>query len=258
MLNAQFPILEFDPSRDVIISPQHNKKPIKGISPYCVLCFFNEAIDKFVEKYPCEIIEHFKADGGIDKPIYKVNFNGMKICLTTALLGGPFTAGLLEELHALGMNKFLCIGGAGVLNKEIQHGKLILPTSAIRDEGTSYHYVAPSKELEMNQKIVELIENYFIQNNIPYIKGKTWTTDGFYRETRQKFERRKAEGCVSVEMECASYLAVAQYNKIDFGQILYAGDCLDGEKWDRRVQRSLCADMRYWLLEQAMHIIQKF
>ena len=67
-----------------------------------------------------------------------------------------------------------------------------------------------------------------------YIKAKTWTTDAFYRETLRKIELRKNEGCVTVEMETAAFIAASQYNNVDFGQILYAGDSLAGDEWDKR------------------------
>jgi len=73
-----------------------------------------------------------------------------------------------------------------------------------------------------------------IEQKIPYIKAKTWTTDAFYRETPEKIKRRKSEGCVTVEMETAAYIAASQYNNVKFGQILYAGDNLGGDQWDSR------------------------
>ena len=134
----------------------------------------------------------------------------------------------------MGCRKYIACGSCGVLRKEIAVGHLIIPTAAVRDEGTSYHYVAPAREIAANQRVVKIIEATLAGRNIPYIKAKTWTTDAFYRETPLKIQRRKNEGCVTVEMEAASYMAVSQYNNVEFGQILYAGDNLGGDKWDHR------------------------
>ena len=81
---------------------------------------------------------------------------------------------------------------------------------------------------------MQIIESTLSEKNIPFLKAKTWTTDAFYRETPLKIAQRKSEGCVTVEMETAAYIAVAQYNNVEFGQILCAGDSLAGEEWDSR------------------------
>ena len=64
---------------------------------------------------------------------------------------------------------------------------------------------------------------------MPFVTGKTWTTDGLYRETRGKVDRRVAEGCLTVEMEAAAFFAVAAFRGVSFGQLLYAGDDLSGD-----------------------------
>ena len=68
----------------------------------------------------------------------------------------------------------------------------------------------------------------------PYTVGKTWTTDAFYRETRDKVKRRRAEGCVCVDMECASVAAMAAFRGKDVLQFFYAADNLSSEQWDKR------------------------
>ena len=122
----------------------------------------------------------------------------------------------------------------GVLKKELAVGNLIIPIAAVRDEGTSYHYVKPSREIYANERIIKIIEDTFLEKNISYIKAKTWTTDAFFRETHKKVAQRKEEGCVTVEMETSAYIAASQFNNVEFGQILCSGDSLAGEEWDKR------------------------
>jgi uridine phosphorylase len=188
-------------------------------------------------------------------PIYRINND--YVAITKAGVGGPIAARQMEGIKAQGCNNFLVIGSAGVLNKEIQKGKLMIPVTAVRDEGTSYHYVEPSREIHMAGGTVNIIEEHLKSKNIPYIKGKTWTTDCFYRETAAKIDLRKKEDCISVEMECASYMAVSQYLGIKFGQILYAGDNLDSDEWDSRDFLN-ADDVRHQLVLEAIEIIQKF
>ena len=71
-------------------------------------------------------------------------------------------------------------------------------------------------------------------NGIPYVLGKTWTTDSFYRETRNNFEKRKADGCISVEMECAGLAAMCEFRGLDLYAFFTSGDLLDAPEWDER------------------------
>jgi uridine phosphorylase len=140
-----------------------------------------------------------------------------------------------------------------MLQKELAVGHLIIPTAAVRDEGTSYHYVKPSREIYANERIIQVIENELLAKNIPFIKAKTWTTDALYRETPLKIALRKKEGCVIVEMETAAYIAVSQYNNVEFGQILCSGDSLAGEEWDRR-NNDERIDIREFTLRQTLDV----
>lgn len=78
---------------------------------------------------------------------------------------------------------------------------------------------------------------------LPFAEGKTWTTDAFYRETRGKMARRKEQGCLCVEMECASLAAVAQFRGVKFAEFFYVTDNLDGPVWDSGVLHQQGASM---------------
>jgi len=194
---------------------------------------FSDAIEKLLAEYPHKVVSHLKSEGLI-LPVYELDYNGEPIVLIQAIVGAPLAAGHLEELTALGCRKYMACGGCGVLQNDIAVGHLIIPVSAVRDEGTSYHYIAPSREVEMDERMVKIIEETLAENKIPYIKGKTWTTDAFFRETPAKIKRRKDEGCIAVDMEASAFIAVAKYLDVSFGQIFYAGDNLGGDEWDGR------------------------
>lgn len=107
-------------------------------------------------------------------------------------------------------------------------------TGAIRDEGTSYHYLPASREVGPTPRVLAAILATLTEREVPFVSGKTWTTDAIFRETRSKAARRVAEGCICVEMEAAACFAVAAFRDVGFGQMLYAGDDLSGEIWDDR------------------------
>jgi uridine phosphorylase len=233
VLKNEFPILEFDDDRNAFILPEKLIEPIAGISEKAVLCFFTDAIEKIISEYPAKIITHIRSESTY-LPVHEIEYHGEKIVLVQALVGAPMAAAHIEELTALGCKKYVVCGGCGVLQDEIAVGHLIIPASAVRDEGTSYHYAPPSREISMSERAIQVIESVLNAKNAPYIKAKTWTTDAFYRETPAKIRRRKEEGCVTVEMEASAFFAVAKYLDVELGQILYAGDSLAGETWDGR------------------------
>jgi uridine phosphorylase len=229
----EFPILEFDEDKNAFIRPSNIIQPIEDIPERCVLCFFSEAIERLLTEYSHKILSNFLSEG-INYPLYELDYKGEKIGVIQSAVGAPLAAAQIEELTAMGCKKFIACGMCGVLQKELTVGHLIIPIAAIRDEGTSYHYIKPSREITANERIVQIIENKLQEEEIPYIKAKTWTTDAFYRETPAKIAQRKNEGCVAVEMETSAYIAVSQYNGVEFGQILCSGDSLAGEEWDKR------------------------
>ncbi len=232
MEKKDYPILEFDESKLAMIEASNYISPVEEFE-YCVITFFRDVIDRMKEKGQLKEVACLHSET-MDVPIYETVYEGKKLHITLGFLGAAGSAGFLEELIAFGFNKFIVCGGAGVLQKNIAVGNLIIPISAVRDEGVSYHYLEPSREVECNKKILEIIEDDFIQHNINYIKAKTWTTDALFRETREKVALRKSEGCVTVEMEAAAFFAVSQFRDVSLGQILYGGDDLSGVEWDDR------------------------
>jgi uridine phosphorylase len=138
-----------------------------------------------------------------------------------------------------------------VLVSDVLVGHVVVPTSAVRDEGTSYHYLPPGREAAPSPEGVAAIETALRQHDVPYRLGKTWTTDGLYRETREKTRLRAEEGCLTVEMEAAAFFAVAQFRGVQFAQLLYGGDDLSGE-WDSRDwTRHTVRERLFWLAAEA-------
>lgn len=232
MKKEKYPILEFDNTLVAKIEPSFSYKKAEGYE-YCVITFFREVLENMEKMGLIKVVKLLNCET-VDVPIYEMDYKGKKIHLFLGYVGAAGSAAFLEELIALGFNKFIVCGGAGVLRKDIAVGHLVIPTSAVRDEGASYHYLPPAREVECNPEVVAKIEEEFIKDKIEYIKAKTWTTDSFYRETEKKVELRKSEGCVTVEMEAAAFFAVAKFRNVKLGQILYGGDDLSDVVWDSR------------------------
>jgi uridine phosphorylase len=106
--------------------------------------------------------------------------------------------------------------------------------SALRDEGTSFHYAAPSRILDADPLGVDILSAVLREHDVPFHVGRAWTTDGLFRETKARIARREAEGCSLVDMEASAFIAVAKYRQLRFAQLLYAGDSVAGDEWDSR------------------------
>ncbi len=225
-----YPILEFDDSRTAVYEPGMGR-PSAQLPERCVLCFFNEVIGSVCRD---EHRAHFTGSEIGQNPIYVIEHKGERLTVLHPGVGAPLAAAFLEETIAFGCRKFIACGGAGVLNREIAVGHLVVPSVALRDEGTSYHYLPPSREVAASPEAVTAIQQTLDAAGVPYVTGKTWTTDGIYRETATKIARRRDEGCLTVEMEAAAFFAVAQFRGITFGQILYGGDDMSSDLWDKR------------------------
>ena len=183
-----------------------------------------------------------------------VKHNNNEIGLIHPAIGAPFSVIMMEKVIAIGAQKIVVCGGAGVLTKEINVGHLIVPNFAIRDEGTSYHYLPPAREIELDAECVQVVKNVLDRHKIDYLVGRTWTTDALYRETPKKVARRREEGCLCVEMECSALAAVAKYRNVKFAQILYGGDDVSSTKWDARGWYKR-ADVREKLLYLALDMV---
>ncbi|MBI3751505.1 MAG: nucleoside phosphorylase [Chloroflexi bacterium] len=225
-------MLEFDSAREAVLEPHLAIKRF-DLPRHVVLCFFRDAITAFVEELGGREIGKLGSEMGWF-PVFEVEIDGQRVAVAQAGVGAPLAAGWLEELITLGGRAFVAAGGAGVLVPDLAMGHVIVPTAAVRDEGTSYHYLPASRDVAPTADALEAIVRTLDARGVPHVLGKTWTTDGIYRETRDKVRRRVAEGCLTVEMEAAAFFAVAQFRGVSFGQMLYAGDDLSGEAWDGR------------------------
>ena len=246
-----YPILEFDPTPEAFIEPSRIIRP-RDVPEHCVVCFFKEVMDRIVGEHGARVAVDSRWEDG-PHPLYEIEFEGQRLAFFHPGIGSALSSSLLEEVIAYGCRKFIACGGSGALNKEITLGRLVVVSAAVRDEGASYHYLPPGREVTANETALNALTQTLTQRGVPYVTGKTWTTDAPYRETPAVIARRREEGCLAVEMECAGMMAVAQFRGVIFGQVLYGGDDLSGDTWDNRAWQSR-VDVRenlFWLCARA-------
>ena len=224
---------EFDPDRLAVINPEEHHISIPGFPQICMGIFSKPILEGILERFGGEKLVDLNFCTG-PVPVYRVKALGQEFALFLPHVGGPSAGSMVEELAVHGARCFVFFGSCGVLRGDIADGHLIIPTAAIRDEGFSYHYLPPADEVELDPACVEACRQAMEALGLPYVEGKTWTTDAFYRETRGKMARRKEQGCLCVEMECASLAAVAQFRGVRFAEFFFAADNLDAPEWDAR------------------------
>ena len=226
-------LTEFDPARTAVIDPEKLFKPVEGFPETLVSIFSYPLFSRIVELFDGRKIAETRDVDGV-WPIYEVTYKEKRFALYKARSGAPQCVGCFEGVIAMGAKRIILTGNCGVLDGSIEDCGIIIPTKAIRDEGTSYHYAPESDYIDVNRKYVDTFISLLDEIGCPYVTGTTWTTDAFYRETREKIVRRKEMGAICVEMECSAVQAMCDFRGVEFFQFLYAGDNLDCGEWDPR------------------------
>lgn len=224
---------QFDGQSREILGPQMVAPPMADFPEKVVTCFSSRLLSRALEDRNAQVICKLDTeDGGI--PVYVFEGNGKRYGAYLSRVGGPACAIGMEEVISRGASTLLMFGSCGVLAEEIAAWNLIIPTAALRDEGVSYHYLPASDQVEQASDVVDILCKVMKSHGEATYRGKVWTTDAIYRETVAKMQRRKEQGCIAVDMECASALAVARFRGVKFGQFFYTEDLLTEDSWDGR------------------------
>lgn len=233
-------LTEFDPNPHAVIDPGMLFEKMPDFPETLISVFSHELFAAVLRFLGGRKIAETRDVDGI-WPVYEVRYQGKRFAFYKARLGAPACVGCFEDVIAMGAKQIILLGNCGVLDQKIRDCGIIIPDRALRDEGTSYHYAPAADSIAVNKKYIEEFCAVLEKFGYPYVRGTTWTTDAFFRETREKVAARKAMGAICVEMECAAMQALCDFRGVEFFQFLYAGDNLDHSDWD---PRSLAGDVR--------------
>lgn len=164
--------------------------------------------------------------------IFTPNEEEYRFSIAGPAMGAPFATMVLEILIALGAKTVLAIGYCGGINQGLSIGDIVLPTLAMRDEGTSGHYLDYGKSVPASARVMSLLEQQARAADIPVQAGAVWTTDALFRETPAQVERFRSAGALSVEMELSALFAVAEFRRVEAGGLLVVTDVARGNCWD--------------------------
>lgn len=202
----------------------------KQLIDICFIILSKQIYDTILQNYECELIGEIGACNG-KTPIYKLIHEGLEIGFYLSGIGSAVASHMCVEANWLtGASHFIMFGSAGSLNKNITENKYVLSTETYRDEGMSYHYKKPSDYIKIKNS--NRLAEWFNEMNIPYIQGKTWTTDAMLRETKNNVHKRIEDGCIAVDMELAGVQAVCDFHEFELYNFLVTGDVLSEHSYE--------------------------
>ena len=186
------PILEFDDNPRAVIMPNHEGLDLHFTKEVC-LCFLEEEIDRYAREVGRTVsAEFFSATKTY--PVYVMSYKGKEVCLAQAPCWFSSSSPVYGLVGlAMVWSRLFPLEPCGVL-ADIEENAFLVPVRALRDEGASYHYVAPSRYMEIQPEATAAIERVLEAKGIPYEEVMTWTTDGFTEKRLKRWliERKKA------------------------------------------------------------------
>ena len=219
----------------------------------CLILFSKEIHDHLLDRFDCAPISQLGCCNG-NIPVYRFLLDGEPVAFYLSPIGSAIASGSCYEVHwQTGATKFVMFGSCGSLDGERTRGRYIVPTAAYRGEGASYFYAPPADYIEVRN--ADRVAAALDELGAPYIKGRVWTTDSMLRETVGLVRKRRAEGCVAVEMELAGVQALCDFYGLELFDFLEAGDVLQESGYDAGGLKS--ANHHLGKLNLALEIIKR-
>jgi uridine phosphorylase len=189
----------------------------------CVLDFDGELAPVAVERFaatPCPVWPCFHTT------LLRLERNGFCMGLIAGTVGAPFAVLVAEQLVTCGCKQIIGYSSSGAVADWLRLPCLVVPDRALRDEGTSYHYLPPAAWVEPRGSLAAILALRAAECGLPVHRGPTWTTDAPYRETQMQIERHRANGVLTVEMEAAALMALAQVSGAEIASLLHVTNAL--------------------------------
>lgn len=146
-------------------------------------------------------------------------------------IGAPVASVVLENLIALGVKRFINIGTAGSISTELEIGDLVVCSKALRDEGTSHHYLPAAEYANPSEDLKTAVIASLDSHGYAHNAGPTWTTDAPYRETKSEIIHYRDKGILTVEMEAAALFAIGQFRQVEVAAAFAVSDVADENGW---------------------------
>jgi uridine phosphorylase len=228
-----------DPDGELLVTPRamvesltrrRIKRTALQVEACALLCVLRHDLTAFIKRLQGEVMKPWRGY----REVYRGYLKEKRVTIAHPPLGASNCVALAEELAAFGMQRALFVGYCGSLQPGVRAGDIIVPTEAVREEGTSFHYLSPDVPARPQHEIQDLIVNALQAHQVPFYQGTIWTTDAIYRETTGKVKRYQDRGVLGVEMELAALFAFGIARKVGIGGMLVVTDEFSSGKWRPR------------------------
>lgn len=142
-------------------------------------------------------------------------------------IGGPYTVLIAEQMAVCGMKVVIGLASAGRIGRALPLPGIVVADEAVRDEGTSTHYLSPAETVRADQALAAKLTTAMSTIDLPVRQGLVWTTDAPYRETSSQVGHWAARGALAVEMQAASLFAFGQARGITTGLVAHVTNAID-------------------------------
>src|SRR5260370_38410468 len=198
--------------------------PAGIVPPLCILEFDGDIPDWLVRD---GMAKPFGPWACFHTSMFALDLEGLTCGIIARTIGGPYAVLIAEQLHAAGAKLIIGLTSAGRVSPDLPLPCLVVATSAIRDEGTSYHYLPPDTEVACESPVIPLLERELIATGCAVRSGKVWTTDAPYRETPTQLTKWAREGALAVEMQAASLFAFGIARQAPVASVAMVSNAVD-------------------------------
>lgn len=241
------------PQQHVAYFRQQGFIPDFSIPESVIFCYEGNLLDRIAN------VESVEQVHGVGGGFYLLTETDNRVAVSgNNGIGAPGVSMLLELLIELGVKRFINVGIAGGLQKSSHIGDVVVCTSAIRDEGVSYHYLEdPSAPALPSENLTTELRRTLARDAIPYTQGPTWTTDAFFRETIGEIQHYQQEGVVTVEMEAAALFAISTLRGVDMASGFVISDSVADLVWHPQILAQETHESLFRLYQAARATLNK-
>lgn len=201
------------------------RKVPNGVVPsVCILEFDGDLTDWLVRE---GLAEPFQSWACFHTTMFAMKLEGVTCGIIARTIGGPYAVLIAEQLQAAGARMIIGLTSAGRLAPSLPLPCLVVATTAVRDEGTSYHYLPPSPEVACPTPVVAHLERELVATGWSVRCGKVWSTDAPYRETRAQLKKWASRSALAVEMQTASLFAFGAARQASVASVAMVSNAID-------------------------------
>jgi uridine phosphorylase len=256
-----FPILDHPLDAPTVFHPEELVESVRishdgadgDVPEICVLEFDGDLTDKLQARGELEQRDTWPC---FHTTMWRWESDGQSCGIIARTIGGPYTVLIAEQLAVCGAKLIVGLASAGRLDSQIPLPAIVLAEEAIRDEGTSYHYLPPSDTVKGTEDVLPVLERSLREVGLPLRRGLVWTTDAPYRETANQMQRYADMGALAVEMQAASLFAFGRQKNVAVALIALITNAPDyegvpfakgPEDTDESILAAICRAGRTWL-----------